>query len=82
MSDGTQGTSQMPFNVNSNIHTQTITRERIETHLAEQRVEREHRIKHTHLEILRAERLELRYDKGGVQHRATHPQGQHVDISI
>lgn len=36
MSDGVSGIGSAPFNVQSDIHQQTRSRERIETHLAEQ----------------------------------------------
>ena len=36
MSDGVSGIGSAPFNVQSDIHQQTQTRERIEMHLAEQ----------------------------------------------
>ncbi len=53
MSDGVSGIGSAPFNVGSDIHQQTRARERIETHLVEQRVEKAHRANHTHLEALR-----------------------------
>lgn len=84
MSDGVQGTSQMPFNVNSNIHTQTVTRERIENHLVEQRVQKEHRATHVHLEALQKQRLDLQenYDKFGRKTAAILPQGSNVSIEV
>jgi hypothetical protein len=38
MADGVSGIGSAPFNVGSDIHQQTQTRERIEAHLVEQRV--------------------------------------------
>ena len=52
MADGLSGIGAAPFNVQSDIHQQTQSRERIETHLSEQRVEKEHRANHSHLEAL------------------------------
>ena len=40
MADGLSGIGAAPFNVQSDIHQQTQSRERIETHLSEQRVDR------------------------------------------
>ena len=59
MADGISGIGSAPFNVQSDIHQQTQTRERIETHLTEQRVAKEHRANHTHLEALREQKLDL-----------------------
>ena len=60
MADGVRGVSQnMPFNVGSDIHAQTRARERIETHLVEQRVEKAHRANHSHLEALAKQRFDL-----------------------
>ena len=49
MADGISGIGSAPFNVGSDIHQQTQTRERIETHLAEQMVAKQHRANHAHL---------------------------------
>ena len=59
MSDGVSGIGSAPFNVGSDIHEQTRARERIETHLVEQRVEKEHRANHSHLEALAKQRFDL-----------------------
>ena len=40
MADGLSGIGNAPFNVGSDIHQQTQSRERIEAHLAEQMVEK------------------------------------------
>ncbi len=85
MADGIQGASQhMPFNVGSDIHEQTRTRERIETHLVEQRVEKEHRANHSYLEALVKQRLDLQesYDRFGRKTNADRPQGTKLNIEV
>ena len=84
MSDGVSGVGNAPFNVGSDIHAQTRARERIETHLAEQRVEKEHRANHTHLEALREQRLDLgkAYDRFGAKTTADRPQGTKLNIEV
>ena len=85
MADGIQGASQhMPFNVGSDIHEQARTRERIETHLVEQRVEKEHRANHSHLEALVKQRLDLQesYDRFGRKTNADRPQGTKLNIEV
>ena len=59
MADGLQGVGSMPFNIASDIHHQSRVRESINNHLTEQRVEKEHRANHKHLESLREQRLDL-----------------------
>ena len=56
MSDGVSGIGSAPFNIQSDIHQQTQSRERIENHLKEQMVEKEHRSNHEHLEGIRKQR--------------------------
>jgi hypothetical protein len=85
MADGIQGASQhMPFNVGSDIHEQTRARERIETHLAEQRVEKAHRANHSHLEALAKQRFDLQesYDRFGRKTNADRPQGTKLNIEV
>ena len=84
MSDGVSGFGSMPFSVSSDIHTQTKTRERIENHLVEQRVAKEHRANHTHLEELRKQSLELSqgYDRFGSKTTASKPTGANVNIEV
>jgi hypothetical protein len=84
MSDGLSGVGSAPFNVGSHIHEQTRAREAIETHLAEQRVEKEHRANHTHLEALREQRLDLgkAYDRFGAKTTADRPQGTKLNIEV
>ena len=73
-----------PFNVSSDIHEQTRARERIETHLVEQRVEKEHRSNHSHLEALTKQRLDLQesYDRFGRKTNADRPQGTKLNIEV
>ena len=84
MSDGVSGVGNAPFNVDSDIHVQTRSRERIETHLAEQRVEKEHRANHSHLEGLQKQRLDLQesYDRFGRKTNADRPQGTKLNIEV
>ena len=84
MADGLTGVGNMPFNVGSDIHAQTRARERIETHLAEQRVEKEHRANHSHLEALAKQRLDLQesYDRFGRKTSADRPQGTKLNIEV
>ena len=84
MSDGVSGVGSAPFNVGSHIHEQTRAREAIETHLAEQRVEKEHRANHRHLERLVQQRLDLQqsYDRFGRKTTADRPQGTKLNIEV
>ena len=84
MSDGVSGVGTAPFNVGSDIHQQTQTRERIETHLVEQRVAKEHRANHTHLEALREQKLDLgkAYDRFGAKTTADRPTGTKINIEV
>ena len=84
MSDGVSGVGSAPFNVGSDIHQQTRARERIETHLVEQRVEKEHRANHSHLEALAKQRFDLNetYDRFGRKTAADRPQGTKLNIEV
>ena len=84
MADGLTGVGNMPFNVGSDIHAQTKARERIETHLVEQRVEKAHRANHSHLEALQKQRLDLQqsYDRFGRKTTADRPQGTKLNIEV
>ena len=84
MADGVSGIGSAPFNVQSDIHQQTRARERIETHLTEQRVEKEHRANHTHLEALSKQRFDLQdsYDRFGRKTTADKPQGTKLNIEV
>jgi len=84
MADGVSGVGNAPFNVGSDIHAQTRVRERIEAHLVEQRVAKEHRANHTHLEALREQKLDLgkAYDRFGTKTNADRPQGTNINIEV
>lgn len=84
MADGVSGIGSAPFNVGSEIHQQTQARERIETHLSEQRVEKEHRANHSHLEALAKQRFDLQetYDRFGRKTNADRPQGTKINIEV
>jgi len=84
MSDGLSGVGSAPFNIQSDIHQQTQSRGRIEAHLAEQRVEKEHRANHSHLEALAKQRFDLgeAYDRFGRKTNADRPQGTKINIDI
>ena len=84
MADGLTGIGNMPFDVGSDIHAQTRARERIETHLVEQRVEKEHRSNHSHLEALAKQRFDLNetYDRFGRKTAADRPQGTKLNIEV
>jgi hypothetical protein len=84
MADGLSGVGAAPFNVQSDIHQQTQSRERIETHLSEQRVEKEHRANHSHLEALAKQRFDLQesYDRFGRKTTADRPQGTKLNIEV
>ena len=84
MSDGVSGIGPAPFNVGSDIHQQTQSRERIENHLKEQMVEKEHRANHSHLEALAKQRFDLQesYDRFGRKTNADRPQGTNLNIEV
>ena len=84
MSDGVSGRGSASFNVSSDIHQQSQTRARIEAHLTEQRVAKEHRANHTHLEALREQKLDLgkSYDRFGAKTTADRPQGTKINIEV
>ena len=84
MADGVSGIGSAPFNVGSQIHEQTRAREAIETHLAEQRVEKEHRANHRHLEALEKQRSGSAesYDQFGRKTNADRPQGTKINIEV
>tara|TARA_R110001606_G_scaffold385255_1_gene548714 strand:+ start:219 stop:473 length:255 start_codon:yes stop_codon:yes gene_type:complete len=84
MADGLTGIGAAPFNVGSDIHEQTRARERIETHLAEQRVEKAHRANHSHLEALAKQQFDLQesYDRFGRKTNADRPQGTKLNIEV
>jgi len=84
MADGLSGIGSMPFNIGSYIHEQTRARQAIETHFAEQRVEKEHKANHSHLEALAKQRFDLQesYDRFGAKTTADRPQGIKINIEV
>jgi hypothetical protein len=84
MADGVSGIGSAPFNVQSDIHQQTQARERIETHLAEQMVAKQHSANHSHLEALAKQRFDLQetYDRFGRKTNADRPQGTNINIEV
>ncbi len=84
MADGVSGIGSAPFNVQSDIHQQSQSRERIEAHLTEQRVAKEHRANHAHLDALREQKLDLgkAYDRFGTKTNADRPQGTNINIEV
>ena len=84
MSDGLSGIGSARFNVGSDIHQQTQSRERIESHLKEQMLEKEHRANHSHLEALAKQRFDLQesYDRFGRKANADRPQGTKINIEV
>lgn len=84
MADGVSGIGSAPFNVGSDIHQQTQSRERIEAHLVEQRVAKQHRANHAHLDALREQKLDLGkgYDRFGTKTNADRPQGTNINIEV
>ena len=84
MADGLSGIGNAPFNVGSDIHQQTQSRERIENYLKEQMVEKEHRANHSHLEALAKQRFDLQesYDRFGRKTTADRPQGTKLNIEV
>ena len=84
MSDGVSGIGSAPFNIQSDIHQQTQSRERIESHLKEQMVEKEHRANHSHLEALAKQRFDLNEtcDRFGRKTNADRPQGTKINIEV
>ena len=84
MSDGVSGIGSAPFNVGSDIHQQTQSRERIEAHLVEQRLAKQHRANHAHLDALREQKLDLgkAYDRFGTKTTADRPQGTNINIEV
>jgi len=84
VSDGLSSVGSAPFNIGSHIHEQTRAREAIEKHIAEQRVEKEHRANHAHLEALAKQSLELQkgYDRFGKETKPNSPQGTYINIEV
>jgi hypothetical protein len=84
MADGVSGIGSAPFNIGSHIHEQTRARQAIENHFAEQRVEKEHRATHRHLEALEKKGAGSgeSYDQFGRKTNADRPQGTKINIEV
>lgn len=82
MSDGVSGIGSAPFNVGSDIHQQTRSRELIERHFEQQQVQKLHRRTHAREEALRAETVELTYDRVGKLQQSQKEQGLIIDKEV
>ena len=82
MSDGLSGVGAAPFSIQSDIHQQTESRQRIEKHFEEQQVQKEHRRAHTREEALRAEVAELTYNRVGKLQQSLKDQGLVIDKEV
>mgnify|MGYP001395111379 CR=1 FL=1 len=85
MSDGLSGVGSAPFNVQSDIHQQTQSRERIEAHVEAQRVDKEHRLTHlreSDLRELQEKQRAATYPSNGQILPGKLPQGLVVDKEI
>ena len=85
MSDGLSGVGSAPFNVQSDIHQQTQSRERIEAHVEAQRVDKEHRLTHlreSDLRELQEKQRAATYTSNGQILPGKLPQGLVVDKEI
>jgi hypothetical protein len=82
MSDGVSGIGSAPFNIQSDIHQQTRSRERIEKHFEEQQVQKEHRRTHVREEALRTEAAELTYNRTGKLQQSQKEQGLVIDKEV
>lgn len=82
MSDSLSGIGSAPFNVASDIHEQTQARERIEKHLQEQQIEKEHRRVHVREEDMRLEEIDINYDQTGRLQKAQKAQGLIIDREV
>ena len=82
MSDGLSGVGSAPFNVQSDIHQQTESRQRIEKYFEEQQVQKEHRRTHVREETLRTEAAELTYNRVGKLQQSQRDQGLVIDKEV
>ena len=85
MADGLSGVGSAPFNVQSDIHQQTQSRERIEAHLEAQRLDKKHRLTHLREADLRAIQEKQRaatYTSNGQILPSKLPQGLVIDKEI
>ena len=82
MSDGISGVGSAPFNVQSDIHQQTESRQSIEKYFEEQQVQKEHRRTHAREETLRTEAAELTYNRVGKLQQSQKDQGLVIDKEV
>lgn len=82
MADGISGVGSAPFNVQSDIHQQTESRQRIEKYFEEQQVQKEHRRTHAREETLRTEAAELTYNRVGKLQQSQKDQGLVIDKEV
>ena len=82
MADGLSGVGSAPFNVQSNVHQQTESRQRIEKYFEEQQVQKEHRRTHMREETLRTEAAELTYNRVGKLQQSQKEQGLVINKEI
>ena len=82
MADGLSGVGLAPFNVQSNIHQQTESRQKIEKYFEEQQVQKEHRRTHVREETLRTEAAELTYNRVGKLQESQKDQGLVIDKEV
>ena len=82
MSDGVSGVGSAPFNIQSDIHQQTESRQRIEKYFEGQQVQKEHRRTHAREETLRTEAAELTYNRVGKLQQSQRDQGLVIDKEV
>ena len=82
MADGVSGVGSAPFNVQSDIHQQTESRQRIEKYFEGQQVQKEHRRTHAREETLRTEAAELTYNRVGKLQQSQRDQGLVIDKEV
>ena len=82
MADGLSGVGSAPFNVQSDIHKQTESRQKIEKYFEEQQVQKEHRRTHVREETLRTEAAELTYNRVGKLQESQRDQGLVIDKEV
>ena len=82
MSDGVSGVGSAPFNIQSDIHQQTESRQRIEKYFEGQQVQKEHRRTHVREETLRTEAAELTYNRVGKLQQSQRDQGLVIDKEV
>lgn len=82
MADGVSGVGSAPFNIQSDIHQQTESRQRIEKYFEGQQVQKEHRRTHVREETLRTEAAELTYNRVGKLQQSQRDQGLVIDKEV